>query len=58
MVNKPIMFGDFMDDDSAQNLERQYKPITDHTKLNIVLEEFYMRQQLGSSQVRRSGVFN
>ena len=51
MTHKPILFGDFMEDDSTQSNERLYKPITDRDKLISVLEEFYMKQQLGNSQV-------
>ena len=52
MTNRPIHFGDFLDaDDSVGGTERLYKPINDRNKLNTVLEEFYMQQQMGNSQV-------
>ena len=51
MYTKPILFGDFLQGDEQTASERVYKPITDRRKLISVLEEFHMRQQMGTSQV-------
>ncbi len=50
LQNEPVMFADFMDAGEGK-VHRIYRPITDHAKLTGLLEEFYMRQNIGNTQV-------
>ena len=54
-MKKPILFGDFMDLGDATVPRRVYKPINDKHRLVQVLEECYMQQTIGNTQVSDTG---
>ena len=57
LMNKPILFGDFMEIGDATVTKRIYKPIPDRNRLNAVLEEAYMHQSMGNTQVQNKHVY-
>ena len=51
LMKEPVIFGDFVDMPGDSSQSRVYKPITDMKKLAQSLEEYYMRQNIGNTQV-------
>ena len=47
---EPVLFADFLDEQSGGKA-RVYRPINDRAKLTSILEEYYMRQNIGNTQV-------
>ena len=49
-MQEPVLFADFLDLQTGTS-GRVYRPITDRAKLTSILEEYYMRQNIGNTQV-------
>ena len=50
-MSELVLFADFVDAQPG-SVARTYKPVTDRTRLQSVLEEIYMRQNVGNAVVQ------